>query len=841
MNCKKVIVFISILAAVALCSAVHAVEPIPIPTGGITATASTEGDSAMLAVDGSGLSGDYPDEVHVSNGDLWWNDGTISIADEWFKVDLGDSYILQTLRVWNCNEWYDGCCVDQVDIYYSDEEADPGVPGIDSGWTLLGTAGEQTFDPAPIADGYGPPQEIPLGGITARWIGLDINSNLGDPTWVGLSELQFTYIPPPPLTMNPTSDSFTIPSDPGPKGQTITLPDGGVAPAGGTPVTLTYNESVISVFANSDETGQIASGGTATILAGDPSVTVYVSAYGGGSTALVASTPETLSAGADYTVDVVTVPGPPGIATDGLVISYRADNADGAGHPGTGQRDTWIDLARDDAGNDGELNQFLFEPGSGWVENTDQDPGSPFRYGLEFEATNDTDADYVSVNPVSLVDEDSLTYELWLRLDTAEESPLFGQNTWSSVIGEFVDGVSSAKNDFDLFVDGHTEFGHWPSTEGSNWVSPGVGFLPTGEFLQLVVTKNGEDLWHYRNGGDDEGEAVLVEITADYTGDPPDMQWIGASGHDSTKTYAGVNCQISILRIYNRALSPEEVLGNYNAEFAPPLVMDPTTDAFTMPGDPGPHEQTISLPEGETAEGEVTLTLTYNEAVISVDGIASGETATILDGDTSVTVSVSGVGTGATQLVAEAEGYSPGRASYSVGGEIALSIAPSDDPGTPVPAGTPLILDGEYILTVTVDPPVAEGGSMPLTIDYDDMYMEIEEPAIIEGGNASVELAVTADVATVEAGVWGPPTTVTASATAEYTPASADYHIGFEPGDATDDNCVNVQDLLTVRGQLGKEGSEIDPLSADIDGDGKVNVLDLLAVRGALGKGNGCP
>ncbi len=59
--------------------------------------------------------------------------------------------------------------------------------------------------------------------------------------------------------------------------------------------------------------------------------------------------------------------------------------------------------------------------------------------------------------------------------------------------------------------------------------------------------------------------------------------------------------------------------------------------------------------------------------------------------------------------------------------------------------------------------------------------------------------------------------------------------------DVTGDNCVNVLDLLSVRGNLGRTGSLIDPPEADTDGDGRVNVLDLLAVRGALGKGSGCP
>ena len=59
-------------------------------------------------------------------------------------------------------------------------------------------------------------------------------------------------------------------------------------------------------------------------------------------------------------------------------------------------------------------------------------------------------------------------------------------------------------------------------------------------------------------------------------------------------------------------------------------------------------------------------------------------------------------------------------------------------------------------------------------------------------------------------------------------------------GDANGDACVNVLDLLAVRANLGKEGSEIDPMSTDINGDDKVNVLDLLAVRAGLGKGSGC-
>ena len=269
--------------------------------------------------------------------------------------------------------------------------------------------------------------------------------------------------------------------------------------------------------------------------------------------------------------------------------------------------------------------------------------------------------------------------------------------------------------------------------------------------------------------------------------------------------------------------------------------MSPTEDTFSMPSAPGPHDQTISLAEGETApEGGVAVTLTYNDPVIGVDGIASGGTATIAQDASSVTVSVSGVGIGNASLAASAVGYIGASASYEVTGELYMSIASADDPGTPLEAGTPLVLDDEYILTVTADPPVAGESNVLLVVQYDDLFLSIQEPAVIDGGNASVGLAVTADATTVETGIWGPPTNVTCSA-AGYAPTSADYAIGFVLGDASDDNCVNVVDILAVRANLGKEGSEIDPLSTDVNGDDKVNVLDLLAVRAGLGKGNGCP
>jgi len=59
--------------------------------------------------------------------------------------------------------------------------------------------------------------------------------------------------------------------------------------------------------------------------------------------------------------------------------------------------------------------------------------------------------------------------------------------------------------------------------------------------------------------------------------------------------------------------------------------------------------------------------------------------------------------------------------------------------------------------------------------------------------------------------------------------------------DVSGDGCVNIMDLLSIRANLGKEGSQIVPRLADVDADGMVNVMDLLAVRAGLGTGSGCP
>jgi hypothetical protein len=159
-----------------------------------------------------GLTGAHPNEVHGidhNNDGQFRNTGDATPTTLMLKLDLGANYNLATLRVWNGGYWrtsagdYDGggySGINQADLYYSSATADPGND-FSSGWTLIGTAGAQTFNRAVTTQGvsFGATDEIDLGGIDARWFGIDAKSNFGHPElWgkdgVGLEATLFTGI-----------------------------------------------------------------------------------------------------------------------------------------------------------------------------------------------------------------------------------------------------------------------------------------------------------------------------------------------------------------------------------------------------------------------------------------------------------------------------------------------------------------------------------------------------------------------------------------------------------------------------------------------------------------------
>jgi beta-glucanase (GH16 family) len=164
----------------------------------ITATASNVtkyGDrKPAYVVNGAGLSGD--DHTTEANGAMWMAD----TVKNWFKLDLGQIYTLDFLKVWNFNmTGYTARGIRQADYFYSDSPTDPGNP-IDNpaNWTRIGT---WQFTEASGRSDYGTntdynmPGFVDMMNVSARWIAYDITSNLSDPQYTGLSEIQVYRAP----------------------------------------------------------------------------------------------------------------------------------------------------------------------------------------------------------------------------------------------------------------------------------------------------------------------------------------------------------------------------------------------------------------------------------------------------------------------------------------------------------------------------------------------------------------------------------------------------------------------------------------------------------------------
>ena len=61
------------------------------------------------------------------------------------------------------------------------------------------------------------------------------------------------------------------------------------------------------------------------------------------------------------------------------------------------------------------------------------------------------------------------------------------------------------------------------------------------------------------------------------------------------------------------------------------------------------------------------------------------------------------------------------------------------------------------------------------------------------------------------------------------------------PADVDDNGCVNILDLIAIRGNMGKDPSSGGISQCDVNKDGRINILDLIAVRAKLSIGCGKP
>ena len=184
---------IALAFAVSTASAAFIVQPTS-----ATASSSYQTRTPAKAIDGTGLDDATVVETDDPVPDTWPAHST-SRFDNWLDngeggdesgagapeitFDLGQEYLLSSIRVWNHNERSDRAVKD-VNITFSTDGTT---------WAnLLAT----TF-PEPSKDPTYTGFDVSLSSITARYIEFDVQNNYGTNAYTGHSEVRFVAIPEP--------------------------------------------------------------------------------------------------------------------------------------------------------------------------------------------------------------------------------------------------------------------------------------------------------------------------------------------------------------------------------------------------------------------------------------------------------------------------------------------------------------------------------------------------------------------------------------------------------------------------------------------------------------------
>jgi hypothetical protein len=173
-----------------------------IMVAGALASSTFPGAPVNNLINGSGLRGECHAAKPSSECNMWHTE-IGKVKDEYVLFDLGRSYRLNSMKVWNYNDSYVDMHhwrgVKQADIYIS--TSGRGTP-LDhpEDWKLV--AEDVQFEPGTGTPEYDTPSQIPLRDASARFVAIVIDEALGhDPRGtdlagaygdvVGLSEVQF--------------------------------------------------------------------------------------------------------------------------------------------------------------------------------------------------------------------------------------------------------------------------------------------------------------------------------------------------------------------------------------------------------------------------------------------------------------------------------------------------------------------------------------------------------------------------------------------------------------------------------------------------------------------------
>jgi hypothetical protein len=202
-------------------------------------------------------------------------------------------------------------------------------------------------------------------------------------------------------------------------------------------------------------------------------------------------------------------------ATEGLVI--HLDASDRTSYQGSGT--TWLDIS-------GSTNNASLQNGPTY--------DVTFGGSIAFDGTNDNA--YINYALLS-----TFTIEVWVKWNS-------GPTVYSRIIS------NSPSDNFEVGVDSSRRISYYPNGSGA-WQEV-ITTLTTGWNL-LTITKTGTSIIFYLNGSSAYSGSITniasptgIYLAKRYTGGEP----------------SGIN--IPIFRKYNRVLTAEEILQNYNAEKA---------------------------------------------------------------------------------------------------------------------------------------------------------------------------------------------------------------------------------------------------------------------------------
>jgi hypothetical protein len=197
MNVRKVSLVCALLLAFAATTA-RAELLTGISTTTAVATASSQfnpGATAMgcaqNAINGSGLTWDagYTSGSCSNSGDwatIWFSDNVQNSygANQWLKIDLGKSYVLDSLVLYNNNDSASYRGIQNGAIYLSNSATDPGNP-LDNATNWTSAFGGPFAQASGTAD-YTGDAISGVSGQTARYVSILVTSTFSPNWWDGI-------------------------------------------------------------------------------------------------------------------------------------------------------------------------------------------------------------------------------------------------------------------------------------------------------------------------------------------------------------------------------------------------------------------------------------------------------------------------------------------------------------------------------------------------------------------------------------------------------------------------------------------------------------------------------